>query len=389
MLQAPILLSKVTQPDPKIIPLPSPPGPKRWSATRHANLIRYENGTYYVYASVCGKRLQKSLHTKSETIALIRRDAEIKQARQIRANPNWKKELKFKVIAHDWARKIIRNKELKSSAKKHRLGTLQTVFRTFRGLRRAVIAKISEDQCEEWAERFRGRYSASRFNGCLESLRGVFALALKRGLIAENPCRDIKPASIRRKIKKLPTDEQFELVLKHLSDPKFSDKMPKRYLEISYHRRYTASLVVRFLAYSGRRIGHSLLLKRESVDLEAETITWPAFKHSDQPDTVPMIPQLVPVVKELVRIHPGDDSSLLPIANPRKALATCCKLAGIPRLSNHDLRHWFTTKALEAGVPVPDVALMRGDRDGGAMMLRVYSHPRIQHLRSVAKRVRV
>jgi hypothetical protein len=49
----------------------------------------------------------------------------------------------------------------------------------------------------------------------------------------------------------------------------------------------------------------------------------------------------------------------------------------------------MTTKALESGIPVPDVALLRGDLDGGKMLLTNYSHPRLDHLRSVVKWIRI
>ena len=102
-----------------------------------------------------------------------------------------------------------------------------------------------------------------------------------------------------------------------------------------------------------------------------------------------MVPQLIPVVKKLLKIHPGGDAPLLPIKNPRRALKTCCRLAGIGEMTGHDLRHVFTTRALESGIPVPSVAAMRGDRDNGGMLLKNYFHARLEHLKRMSKKVRV
>jgi hypothetical protein len=48
---------------------------------------------------------------------------------------------------------------------------------------------------------------------------------------------------------------------------------------------------------------------------------------------------------------------------------------------------FFKTRALEAGIPVPEVALMRGDKDGGAMLLKTYVHPRLARLRELVKKL--
>ena len=233
---------------------------------------------------------------------------------------------------------------------------------------------LSPATCKAWGDKFKAKYSATRYNGCLQTFNAVLRLAIKGGLLAANPLAEITPASIKRRPKQLPTDAKFALLLHYLR---------------AHPRREAALLVVQFLAFTGRRIGHAQLLRPGDVDMSRQLITWAPFKHDDKPQIVPMIKQLVPVVKKLLRIHPGGDAPLLPIKNPRRALKTCCKLAGIPAMNNHDMRHLMTTKALESGIPVPDVALLRGDLDGGKMLLTTYSHPRLDHLRSVVKRLRV
>ena len=43
---------------------------------------------------------------------------------------------------------------------------------------------------------------------------------------------------------------------------------------------------------------------------------------------------------------------------------------------HHDLRHWFATRAVACGVPVPVMADWLGLKDGGTLLLRILPAPR-------------
>ena len=57
------------------------------------------------------------------------------------------------------------------------------------------------------------------------------------------------------------------------------------------------------------------------------------------------------------------------------------------RLTHHDLRDAFATLAIEAGVDIPTVAAWLGHADGGALLMKVYTHHRRAH--SVAQAAKV
>ena len=61
--------------------------------------------------------------------------------------------------------------------------------------------------------------------------------------------------------------------------------------------------------------------------------------------------------------------------------------AGIARLTHPNLRNFFATECIEAGVPVPTVALWLGHHDGGALCMRRYVTPRVGAGREAAARV--
>jgi Phage integrase family len=70
-----------------------------------------------------------------------------------------------------------------------------------------------------------------------------------------------------------------------------------------------------------------------------------------------------------------------------ESLARASQKVGVPKMTHHDLRHYFATKCLESGAPVATVANWLGHRDGGALLLRTYSHLLDAHSQEMAARV--
>ena len=63
-----------------------------------------------------------------------------------------------------------------------------------------------------------------------------------------------------------------------------------------------------------------------------------------------------------------------------KALRRACQKVGIQNLRHHDLRHYFATKAVQAGVDMPTIAKWLGHSDGGALAMKVYSNVMDDHV---------
>ena len=76
-----------------------------------------------------------------------------------------------------------------------------------------------------------------------------------------------------------------------------------------------------------------------------------------------------------------------PALECREALANACAKAGVPKVGHHDLRHLFTTRAIEAQIPIPTVARWLGHKDGGALLMRTYSHLLDAHSKAMAQRM--
>jgi integrase len=68
-------------------------------------------------------------------------------------------------------------------------------------------------------------------------------------------------------------------------------------------------------------------------------------------------------------------------------LATACATVGIPKLTHHDLRDLFATRCIEQEVDIPTVASWLGHKDGGALLMKVYSHLRPEHSAQIGAKV--
>lgn len=329
-------------------------------------------------AKVGGVEVKKVLDTKSLKVAKDLMDDLLKEerAKRLIAPPDVDG-FKFKQIANAWSALIAADPDLKPRAKEYRLETLAMIRRNCPELDGLKPQRISVADCKRFAAKLRQKYSPSRYNGCVETLRAIFHLAIERGLMVTNPALQVDRVGVKQKLKTLPPEHKFREILAAL------DGNPSR---------ARAALVVRFLAYCGGRPTAAGQVLPEDVDLRRNEIKLPPIKHQHEPLVIPMSKDLRAVVLQLLEKHPGHTAHrkvpLLPIKSPRRALATVCRELNLPHLTTYDLRHLFTTHLLEQGVEPAIVAALRGDRDGGAMLLKTYFHARNEKLHAVMKKVR-
>jgi integrase len=151
--------------------------------------------------------------------------------------------------------------------------------------------------------------------------------------------------------------------------------------------------LVRFLAYSGVRIG------------EAKNVTWADVSFTKRqlhvrgdPDTVtkngetryvPMIPELEKMLTELRAERPNEEQGapVMRVQECQISMTTAAAKVGIKRITHHDLRHLFATICIESGVDIPTVSRWLGHKDGGALCMKTYGHLRQDHSLAQAQRV--
>jgi integrase len=151
--------------------------------------------------------------------------------------------------------------------------------------------------------------------------------------------------------------------------------------------RSHAGLVVRFLAHTGLRINEARQVRWEHVREDFFLLPGSVTKN-DHTRAIPFVNGIREILTALRQVA-GDRQTVIPQAECKRALRTACELAGIHHLTHHDFRHLFTTRCIESGVDIPTVARWRGDKDGGAMLVKTYFHLLDDHSRRMAERVRI
>lgn len=202
--------------------------------------------------------------------------------------------------------------------------------------------------------------SDSRFNGIVSMLRATVPAAKK-----------IRRRRVKLKERPLLSQLEFSRLLERL------DGRPRSH----------AGLVVRFLAHTGLRINEARQVRWEHVREDFFLLPGSVTKN-DSTRVIPFINGVRETLEALRRVA-GDRALVIPQAECKRSLRTACELAGLHCLTHHDFRHLFTTRCIESGVDIPTVARWRGDKDGGAMLVKTYFHLLDEHSRRMAERVRI
>jgi len=239
---------------------------------------------------------------------------------------------------------------------------------------------VSERDCQEWLGRFQRQYAPTVINASIGTLRDIFVEALSAGARFDNPAADLSRVKVRAKRLELPSREKFLEFVEAIRTAG------------SGFSKDCANLV-RFLAYSGVRIG------------EAKNVTWADVNFTRRemhvrgdPETatkngetryVPMIPELEKMLTELRAERPNEAASapVMGVFECQNSMTNAAEKIGMKRITHHDLRHLFATICIESGVDIPTVSRWLGHKDGGALCMKTYGHLRQEHSFAQAQRV--
>jgi integrase len=263
---------------------------------------------------------------------------------------------------------------LKPSSTVRRDLALRQLFPHFGNL---PVRNITRRDCETWAAKHAGKVSASTYNKEVETLRLVLGYAKREGLVLENAAETLK----RRKLEKgkmlIPTKDQFRLLVETL--------------RASGSRYQTAADLVELLAFSGMRLAEGTSIVWGDVDFDAERFVVTGGEtgtKNHEARTVPLFPALREFLLPLREAaKPALTDLVVPIASAKKAMATTCAKAGLPDFTHHQLRHFFVSNAIEAGIDFKTIAAWVGHKDGGVLVAKTYGHLRDTHSTEMAKRM--
>ena len=151
--------------------------------------------------------------------------------------------------------------------------------------------------------------------------------------------------------------------------------------------------LISFLAYTGARITEAKRAIWSDGDWQENTLQIHSVKVKDGHDhdvtrKIPLNPVLKQLLEKLKRIEaPKVTARICKVSECQRSLTRACTLAECKRLTHHDLRHYFVTKCLKAGVDVFKLAKWGGHRDNGKLLLKVYSHLQAEHSQAMASKV--
>jgi integrase len=356
-----------------------------WEKTKYKNLRRLaSNGNYYCWAKINGKPIQKSLKTKVISVALLRLGDEIAKARKSSsAKASFESgDLNFEDASKVFMQRIEGNPQLKPKTKAYYSERLKTIVNSWDSLPSRKLKDVTPGECKRWARKFEAMgYSVSVYNNSIGLLHRIFEIGIESNAIYSNPVDGMAKRKPTKKILQLPSAKEFDQLIKEVEG---SDG--------AYNRK--ASILIRFLAYSGLRISEAANVTWKDVDLNGKGIhvigdpvtntkNW-TTRH------VPINDKLGEVIKEArIRWPPVKEAErVMPIVECRGSLASACEKVGIQKLTHHDLRHYFNTRCIESGVDIPTLAKWLGHKDGGVLLMKTYAHIGDEHSQEMAKKVK-
>ena len=338
------------------------------------NMVRHvPTGSLYLRAKVGGKPIRKALGVSSVRPGKIIRDRMLAELRA--AAGNFRAEY---VTCHEalaltraWyeARPL---SEQKKSSLLYRRQILKVLAET---LPQTSPRQWTHSTVESWwLSPAIMRYSATRRNGMLDTVRKMFDLLIEKGARANDPSARIKRGRVINKPPSVPGRGDLEAVIEDIA------KQNSDYAVES-------SNMVAFLAYSGCRIGEARHVQWEDINDESITIT--GGESGTKNREIRHVPIIQPMRELLDQMrYEGAAGNVFTINSPRFAITNACERCNINPFTPHTLRHLFATVCIESGVDIPTVARWLGHKDGGALAMRVYGHLRDEHSQAQAERVK-
>lgn len=217
-------------------------------------------------------------------------------------------------------------------------------------------------------------------------LRNVLKMAIDDGHLADLP--KIKPLEEGPVPKRqLVTPDEFERLLccARTACRKNGDEL------VDY---------LRFLAYSGAREQEALRVKWTDVEFENERVTIGSdgMSKNGEVRTVEFNPQLGALLREMQKRRAPDCSWIFPSPRRRdrdqhaksfrESFRLARKAAGLNWMGFHDLRHYFCSVCVMAGIDFMTIAAWLGHKDGGILVGKVYGHLLDEHRHKAAKLIK-
>ena len=366
---------------------------KTWLKTSVQNLVRHWRGGFYARLYIGGKERWKSLRTKAFEVAKARLREEQRNlgAKEPVAKPSKAGRMTMAMAlgevlaeakAHLPMRRKGRKMAIKDSTAHYREQTITALKKTWqevnqRELDPLEVRKVAQGEVRRWADVVRPRWSSTRFNNTLGTLRRAFDVAIAAGELNRNPALDIARSYKPPKESYMPKSGEFTKLIAAIRNS--SSRLAEDCGDFA-----------EFLAYTGARKGEAAALLWNDLDLERGKVTFRETKNGES-RTIDLIPDALELLARIKgnREDAGPEVRVFKVTSIYGALRSAATVIGIPRIGHHELRDLFATSAIESGVDIPTVADWLGHKDHGALLLERYRKYRDEHARQAAKKVSI
>ena len=329
-------------------------------------------GKYYALLKRGGKQYRKSLKTTDKELAK-RRLGELREKVGRLSTDKGIRNITFAELSSRWL--DIQKAKLKESSATRNEGCVKALTPFFKGM---AFKNITRTHCENWLTKRGQGISASSYKQERRVLVAIYKYAISLGIVLDNVAEEALPTrSISSKQVIIPTHEQFDLLIKTMRQAGV--------------RGVQGANLVELLAYSGMRISEATNLLWRDVNFERGCFTVTGGETGTKNHEVPTVP-LFPAMKELLERIKGDstpvpESRIIPIKNAKTLMRNSSRKANLPIFTHHDMRHYFCSNAIEAGVDFKVIAGWLSHKDGGVLVAKRYGHLRDAHSFEMAKRM--
>jgi integrase len=370
-----------------------------WEVSSVANLVRWKaSKVYFARLKVNGKLIRKSLQTKLFSVAKNRLADLVKDERN-RAEQG-ERMVNGKMVFADatkiYLQRLDADPGIKPRTKVYRRECIKAVTKTWPGIDELDVRKINKTACIDWAARFREKgtqfkpigalkphqgVSPSRFNNTVATLRQILDIPVEMGALYRNPVTDVKRAKERKTELSLPSRVQFAEFVKLIETSGAAQAKD-------------CADLVRFLAFSGCRLGEAQNVRWHDVDWEKQELVVRGDPVTGTKNweirCVPMIPELTELLRKMRGQRPAEqlETCVLRVKECQRSMNRAAQILHTPRITHHDLRHLYATTAIESGIDIPTVAKLLGHKDGGALAMRVYGHLRQEHAKAAVQKIK-
>jgi integrase len=322
------------------------------------------NGHYYFKGKINGREYNCSLGTTDLATARL----ELGERRKLLGRLDYSRGSMTLLALTERYRRTFAHQASETKAQKERI--LRRIEKDWPTGPYTPVGKIRPSDCNLWLAAY--DFGPSSRNGHTWFLKDLFSMAVRDKALAVSPAEHLR--SVRRKdpVRLTPTPEQFEAIISSVRLQRFNG-----------HGSQDSADFLEAQGLLGLGQAEISALTRQDVDFTKGHISVLRRKTSRR-FVIPLYPQARELLEKVCR-GKQHNVRLFPIGNAKKALAAACNRLGLPAFSQRSLRRMFCSKAIELGVDVKVVAEWQGHRDGGALILKTYSHVHRPHSLQMSK----